>query len=265
MSMILSLETAASGMGAQEVAIDVTANNLANISTTGYKAARPLFSDLLYQTLRQPGAQSTQQTQLPTGLQVGLGVRLIATERIFTQGTPQSTGNAKDVAINGNGFFQVLMPDGTTAYTRDGSFQLDSQGQLVTANGYPIQPALTIPADATSLTIGNDGVVSVTQAGSQLPVQIGAIQLATFVNPAGLQAIGDNLYLETGTSGTPNTTVPGLNGSGTLMQTYVESSNVNAANELVSMIKIQRAYDMNSQVVTASNQMMQRVVAMAQS
>jgi flagellar basal-body rod protein FlgG len=223
---------------------------------------RTVFEDLMYQTVRQPGAQSTQQTQLPSGLQIGLGVRPIATERIFTQGNPTLTSNAKDVAINGNGFFQVLMPDGSTAYTRDGSFQLDNQGQLVTSSGYPIQPSLTIPATATSLTIGSDGVVSITQPASQLPVQIGSLQLVTFVNPAGLDSIGENLYLETGSSGSANTTVPGLNGSGTLMQNYVESSNVNVAAELVNMIQTQRSYEMNSKAITTSNEMLERLVQM---
>ncbi len=259
-----SLWTAKTGMDAQQTSMDVIANNLANISTTAFKSTRTIFEDLLYQTIRQPGAQSTQQTQIPSGLQIGLGVRPISTERIFTQGNPQQTGNAKDVAINGNGFFQVLMPDGSTAYTRDGSFQLDNQGQLVTASGYPVQPALTIPANATSLTIGSDGVVTITQNTSQLPVQIGALQLATFVNPAGLDSIGENLYLETGSSGSANTTVPGLNGSGTLMQNYVEGSNVNVATELVNMIETQRSYEMNSQAITTSNQMLQRLVTMAQ-
>jgi len=262
--MIRSLWTAKTGMDAQQTEMDVIANNLANVSTTAFKSTRTVFEDLMYQTIRQPGAQSTQQNQIPSGMQVGLGTRPIATERIFTQGSPQMTGNSKDVAINGNGFFQVLMPDGSTAYTRDGSFQLDSQGQLVTASGYPIQPALTIPATATSLTIGSDGVVSITQPASQLPVQIGALQLATFVNPAGLDSIGENLYLETGSSGNANTTVPGLNGSGTLMQNYVEGSNVNVATELVNMIQTQRAYEMNSQAITTSNQMLQRLVTMAQ-
>jgi len=261
--MIRSLWTAKTGMDAQQTSMDVIANNLANVSTTGFKSTRTVFEDLMYQTIRQPGAQSTQQTQIPSGMQVGLGTRPIATERIFTQGSPQMTGNSKDVAINGNGFFQVLMPDGSTAYTRDGSFQLDNQGQLVTASGYPIQPAVTIPANATSLTIGSDGVITITQAGSQLPVQVGAMQLATFVNPAGLDSIGENLYLETGSSGNANTTVPGLNGSGNLMQNYVEGSNVNVATELVNMIQTQRAYEMNSQAITTSNQMLQRLVQMA--
>lgn len=261
--MIRSLWTAKTGMDAQQTSMDVIANNLANVSTTAFKSTRTVFEDLMYQTIRQPGAQSTQQTQISSGMQVGLGTRPIATERIFTQGSPQMTGNSKDVAINGSGFFQVLMPDGSTSYTRDGSFQLDNQGQLVTASGYPIQPAVTIPATATSLTIGNDGVITITQPGSPLPVQIGSLQLVTFVNPAGLDSIGENLFLETGSSGTPNTTVPGLNGSGTLMQNYVEGSNVNVATELVNMIQTQRAYEMNSQAITTSNQMLQRLVQMA--
>lgn len=257
-----SLWTAQTGLEAQQTKLDVITHNLANTSTTGFKAARAVFADLFYQTIRQPGAQSTEQTQLPTGLQIGLGVRPVATERLFIQGNPQFTGNAKDVAINGIGFFQVLMPDGSTAYTRDGEFQLDGQGQLVTAGGYPIQPAITIPSNATSLTIGDDGVVSVTQPGSTQPVQVGSLQLATFVNPAGLDAIGDNLYLETAASGSRNTTQPGLNGSGTLMQNYLEGSTVNVATELVNMILTQRAYEMNSKAVTTSDEMLQRLVQM---
>ncbi len=260
--MIRSLWIAKTGLDAQQTQMDIISNNLANISTTGFKRTRAVFEDLMYQTIRQPGAQSTQQTQLPSGLQVGLGVRPVATERIFTQGNPSLTSNAKDVAINGNGFFQVLMPDGSTAYTRDGSFQLDNQGQLVTSSGYPIQPSLTVPATATSLTIGSDGVVTITQPGSALPVQIGSLQLANFVNPAGLDSIGENLYLETGSSGNANTTVPGLNGTGTLMQNYVESSNVNVAEELVNMIQTQRSYEMNSKAITTSNEMLQRLVQM---
>lgn len=255
-----SLWIAQTGLEAQQTKLDVITNNLANVSTTGFKAARAIFADLLYQTLRQPGAQSTQQTQFPAGLQLGLGVQPIATERSFVQGNPQNTGNAKDVAINGRGFFQVLLPDGSTGYTRDGSFQLDNNGQFVTATGNPIQPAITIPPNSTSLTIGEDGTVSVTQPGSQLPVQVGSIQLATFVNEAGLDPIGDNLYLETGSSGSPNTTVPGLNGAGVLLQNYVESSNVNVATELVNMIQTQRAYEMNSKAITVSNEMLQRLV-----
>jgi flagellar basal-body rod protein FlgG len=192
--MIRSLWIAKTGLDAQQTQMDVISNNLANVSTNGFKGSRAVFEDLLYQTLRQPGAQSSQQTQIPSGLQIGTGVRPIATERLMTQGNLSQTGNQLDVAISGAGFFQVLMPDGTTAYTRDGAFQTDNQGQLVTSSGYAIQPNLTIPANALTVTIGQDGTVSVTQAGVAAPVQIGSLQLATFINPAGLQSLGSNLY-----------------------------------------------------------------------
>jgi flagellar basal-body rod protein FlgG len=239
--------------------MDVISNNLANVSTTGFKRARAVFEDLLYQTIRQPGAQSSEQTQLPSGLQIGTGVRTVATERIFTQGNLQQTGNAKDVAIQGNGFFQVLMPDGTTSYTRDGSFQLDSNGQLVTASGYTVQPAITIPPDAQTLTIASDGTVSVTQAGSSTPVTVGTLQLATFVNPAGLQSLGENLYAETASSGNPSANTPGSNGAGTLNQSYIETSNVNVVEEMVNMIQTQRAYEINSKAIQTSDQMLARL------
>lgn len=257
--MIRSLWIAKTGLEAQQTQMDVITNNLANVSTTGFKRSRAVFEDLLYQTIRQPGAQSSQQTQIPSGLQIGTGVRPIAAERIHTQGNLQQTNNNLDVAIQGSGFFQVLMPDGTTAYTRDGSFQKDSQGQVVTSSGFPIQPAMTIPADATSITIGRDGTVSVTQAGVTAPVQIGSLQLATFINPAGLQSQGENLYVETASSGTPNTNTPGTNGAGLLNQAYVETSNVNVVEELVNMIQTQRAYEINSKAVTVSDQMLQKL------
>jgi len=257
--MIRSLWIAKTGLDAQQTQMDVIANNLANVSTSGFKRSRAVFEDLLYQTLRQPGAQSSQQTQLPTGLQVGTGVRTVATERIFTQGNLQQTSNSKDLAIQGEGFFQVLLPDGTTAYTRDGSFQVDSQGQLVTSSGFAIQPAMTIPADTLSITVGRDGTVSVTQPGSTAPVQVGALQLATFVNSAGLQSMGENLYTETAASGTANTNTPGSNGAGLISQGYVETSNVNVAEELVNMIQTQRAYEINSKAITTSDQMLQRL------
>lgn len=260
--MIRSLWIAKTGLDAQQTQMDVISNNLANVSTNGFKRSRAVFEDLLYQTIRQPGAQSSQQTQVPSGLQIGTGVRPVAAERIHTQGNLQQTGNQLDVAIQGAGFFQVLMPDGTTAYTRDGSFQSNSQGQLVTSNGFTIQPALTIPANATSVTIGTDGVVSVTQPGVAAPVQVGSLQLATFINPAGLQSQGSNLYQETASSGTPNTTVPGTNGSGTLNQNFVETSNVNVVEEMVNMIQTQRAYEINSKAITASDQMLQKLVQM---
>ena len=260
--MIRSLWISKTGLDAQQTQMDVISNNLANVSTTGFKKSRAVFEDMLYQTLRQPGAQSSQQTQIPSGLQIGTGVRPIATERIHTQGNLQQTGNSLDLAINGAGFFQVLMPDGTTAYTRDGSFQSDSQGQLVTASGFAVQPAITIPANALSVTIGRDGVVSVTQPGVAAPVQVGSLQLATFINPAGLQSMGENMYAETASSGTPNTNVPGTNGAGYLSQGYVETSNVNVVEELVSMIQTQRAYEINSKAITTSDQMLQRLTQM---
>jgi flagellar basal-body rod protein FlgG len=257
--MIRSLWIAKTGLNAQQTQMDVIANNLANVSTSGFKRSRAVFEDLLYQTMRQPGAQSSEQTQLPSGLQVGTGVRPVATERIFTQGNLQQTGNDKDVAIQGAGFFQVLLPDGTTAYTRDGSFQVDSQGQLVTSSGFSLQPAITIPANAQSISIGRDGTVSVTQPGSSAQLNVGALHLATFVNPAGLESRGENLYTETAASGTANTNTPGTNGAGLLSQGYVETSNVNVVEELVNMIQTQRAYEINSKAITTSDQMLQRL------
>ncbi|WP_420477222.1 flagellar basal-body rod protein FlgG [Noviherbaspirillum sp. ST9] len=257
--MIRSLWISKTGLDAQQTQMDVISNNLANVNTAGFKRSRAVFEDLLYQTVRQPGAQSSQQTQLPTGLQIGTGVRPVAAERVFTQGNLQQTANDKDIAIQGAGFFQVLMPDGSTAYTRDGSFSMDANGQLVTANGFVIQPAITIPANAITFTVGRDGTVSVTQPGQSSPTQIGAIQLATFVNPAGLEARGENLYVETAASGTASTNTPGTNGAGLIAQGYVETSNVNVVEELVSMIQTQRAYEINSKAIQTSDQMLQRL------
>lgn len=257
--MIRSLWIAKTGLDAQQTNIDVISNNLANVSTNGFKRARPVFEDLLYQTLRQPGAQSSQQTQLPTGLQLGTGVRPVAVEKIHVQGNLQQTGNNLDVAISGKGFLQILMPDGTTAYTRDGSFQVDSQGQMVTASGYSLQPAITIPANATSVTIGKDGTVSVVQAGSTAATQVGTLQLAGFINPAGLQSLGENLLQETAASGAPSANTPGTNGLGFLNQNYLETSNVNVVEEMVNMIQAQRAYEINSKAVTVSDQMLQKL------
>ncbi|MDB5118741.1 MAG: flgG [Mucilaginibacter sp.] len=260
--MIRSLWISKTGLDAQQTQMDVISNNLANVSTNGFKRSRAVFEDLLYQTLRQPGAQSSQQTQLPSGLQLGTGVRPVATERIFTQGNPQQTDNDKDVAINGDGFFQVLLPDGTTAYTRDGSFQTDSQGQLVTSSGYPVQPAITVPPGTQKLTIGTDGTVSATLQGVAAPTQIGTLQLATFINNAGLESRGENLYMETAASGTPNPNTPGTNGAGTVTQGYVETSNVNVVEELVNMIQTQRAYEINSKAITTSDQMLSKLSQM---
>ena len=257
--MIRSLWIARTGLDAQQTQLDVISNNLANVSTNGFKRGRAVFEDLLYQTLRQPGAQSSQQTQIPTGLQLGTGVRPVSTARIFTQGNIQKTDSTLDVAIQGNGFFQVLLPDGTTGYTRDGSFQKDNQGQIVTADGYPVQPNITIPNNALTVSIGSDGTVSITQPGTAATTQIGSIQLATFINPGGLQSIGQNLFLETAASGTPTPNTPGTNGAGIVNQGYVETSNVNVAEELVTMIQTQRAYELNSKVVSTSDAMLGRL------
>jgi flagellar basal-body rod protein FlgG len=257
--MIRSLWIARTGLDAQQTQLDIISNNLANVSTNGFKRARGVFEDLLYQTMRQPGAQSSQQTQIPVGLQLGTGVRPVSTARIFTQGNLQKTDSTLDVAVQGDGFLQILLPDGTTGYTRDGSFQKDNQGQIVTSDGYPLQPSITIPANATSLTIGTDGTVSITQQGTAATTQIGSIQLATFINPAGLQSIGQNLFLETAASGTPTPNTPGTNGAGIINQGYVETSNVNVAEELVTMIQTQRAYELNSKVVSTSDAMLGRL------
>lgn len=257
--MIRSLWISKTGLDAQQTKMDVVANNLANVSTNGFKRARAVFEDLLYQTARQPGAQSSQLTQLPSGLQLGTGVKPVATESIFTQGNLQQTDNSRDVAIDGIGFFQVMLPDGIVAYTRDGAFQSDINGQLVTSSGYTIQPAITIPPNTQSITIARDGTVSATVPGSVASIQVGNIQLASFINPAGLQKRGENLYMETASSGTPNQNAPGTNGLGVLRQHFVETSNVNVVEELVSMIQTQRAYEMNSKSIETSDQMLQRL------
>ena len=257
--MISSLSIAKTGLDAQQTQLDVISNNLANVGTTGFKRSRAVFQDLMYQNLSQVGSQTSDQTNMPSGLQIGGGVRVVATERINTQGTPTQTSNPTDVAINGNGYFQVLMPDGTLAYTRDGSFQTNQNGQLVTASGYPVQPAITLPANSTSLTIASTGAVTVTQANSTANVQVGTLQLATFLNPTGLQSSGSNLYVETDSSGAPTQSAPGQSGTGTLSQGYVEASNVNVVEELVNMIQTQRAYEINSKAVTTSDQMLQKL------
>ena len=254
-----ALWVAKTGLDAQQTRMSVVSNNLANTNTTGFKRDRANFEDLLYQQLRQPGGSTSAQTQLPSGLQLGTGVRPVATERLFSQGNLQNTASPLDVAINGQGFFQVSLPDGTTAYTRDGSFHLDSQGQIVTSSGYTLSPAITIPANAQSITIGRDGIVSVTQPGQAAPTQVGTIQLATFINASGLQARGENLYVETASSGTPTTNTPGSNGAGVVQQGYIETSNVNVVEELVNMIQTQRAYELNSKAVQTADQMLARL------
>lgn len=257
--MMKSLWIAKTGLTAQQSQLDVIANNLANVGTSGFKRSRAVFEDLMYQTIRTPGAQSSQQTQIAAGLQIGTGVRPVATERLFSQGNLQQTSNPKDIAIRGQGFFQVLMPDGSTAYTRDGSFQVSSEGQLVTASGYPIQPGVTIPSNAQDITFGSDGTITVTQPSSSAHLQVGSLQLVQFSNPAGLESRGENLYVETPASGTPNAATPGTNGTGVLMQGYVETSNVNVVEELVNMIQTQRAYEINSKVINVADQMLQKL------
>ncbi|MEW5009291.1 MAG: flagellar basal-body rod protein FlgG [Cycloclasticus sp.] len=247
------------GLEAQQTRMSVISNNLANVNTTGYKKSRAIFEDLLYQNVRQVGAQSSQDTILPTGLQIGTGVRTVATEKTHTQGSLQQTGNSLDMAVNGRGFFQVLRPDGSITYTRDGSFKLDGTGQMVTSGGYPLEPAITIPTDALSITVGVDGTVSVLQAGNTTPTQVGSVTLADFVNPAGLDPIGENQFRESVSSGTPTVTTPGESGVGSIAGGALETSNVNVVEELVSMIETQRAYEMNSKAISNTDQMLQRL------
>lgn len=252
-----ALWIAKTGLDAQQTRMATISNNLANVNTTGFKSGRAIFQDLIYQNIRQVGGSTSQDTQLPSGLALGTGVRTVATEKLFTQGNLVQTGNSLDSAVNGRGFYQVLMPDGTQAYSRDGTFQINSQGQMVTSSGYVVQPAITIPAAAQSVTIGSDGTVSVTLSGASTPTQVGSMQLSDFINPAGLQAIGENLYLESAASGSPQSGTPGLNGLGKLVQGSVESSNVNIVEEMVNMIETQRAYEMNSKAISTTNQMLQ--------
>ena len=257
--MIRSLWTAKTGMEAQQTQLDNIAHNLANVGTNGFKRGHVVFEDLIYQNLRQAGAASSDQTQLPTGLQMGLGVRPVSTSRIFTQGNLQQTSNNLDLAIKGQGFFQIQQPDGTTAYTRDGAFQADANGQLVTNNGYLVQPGITIPANAQSVSIAPDGTVTVALPGQATPQQVGQITLASFVNPAGLESKGMNLYTETAASGAPQAGTPGGNGLGLLQAGFVETSNVNVVEELIAMIQTQRAYELNSKAIQTSDQMLQRL------
>lgn len=250
---------AKTGVEAQQTRMQVISHNLANVNTTGFKKSRANFEDLLYQNVRQVGSQSSQDTQLPSGLNVGTGVRTVSTEKMFTQGNQIKTDKSLDVSVQGRGFLQILMPDGSVSYTRNGSFQLNSSGQVVTSSGFTLQPAITVPANAQSVTIGRDGVVSVTTAGSTSSTNIGNIQLADFVNPGGLQPVGENLYKESASSGSAQVGTPGVGGVGTLSQGFLESSNVNIVEELVNMIEAQRAYEMNSKAIKTSDSMMQFV------
>ena len=257
--MTSALWNSKTGLDAQQMRMTVISNNLANANTTGFKRDRAVFEDLIYQNVRQPGAQSSQDTQLPTGLQLGTGVRIVATEKLFTQGNVTQTDAPLDVAIQGRGFFEIQLPDGTTAYTRDGSFTLDSQGQIVNSSGYPLQPSITIPPSVSSITIGVDGTVSTTTRGDAAPTQVGNIQLVDFVNETGLQPRGENLYLETASSGSPTPGTPGQNGLGTMIQGSLETSNVNVVEELVNMIETQRTYEVNSRAIETADSMLQYV------
>ena len=245
------------GLEAQQNRLSSISNNLANVNTTGYKRDRPIFEDLIYQNVRQAGAQTSQETVLPSGLMLGTGVRTVSTQKIHTQGNILQTKNKLDVAIQGRGMFQVEKPNGEFAYTRTGTFQLSAEGVIVTASGYPLQPQITVPPNAASLTIGSDGSVSITTPGIAQPQQIGQIQLADFVNPSGLQPQGENLYMETTASGPPTLANPGINNVGTLIQGALEGSNVNVVEELVNMIETQRAYEMNSKAISTMDQMLQ--------
>lgn len=257
--MISSLWISKTGMEAQQMQLDVISNNLANVSTNGFKKSHAVFEDLMYQNLRQVGSNASEQSTLPTGLQVGLGVRTVATSRSFTQGNLQQSGNNLDVAIQGNGFFQVTMPDGTLGYTRDGSFQIDNQGRMVTSSGLPVANGVTVPSNATSIAIATDGTVTAQIPGATAAQSIGTITLASFINPAGLDPKGQNIYAESASSGQPNVGTAGTNGLGTLMSGFVETSNVNVVQELVSMIQTQRAYEINSKAIQTSDQMLQKL------
>lgn len=257
--MTAALWVGKTGLDAQQTRMSVIANNLANVSTTGFKRGRAAFEDLLYQNVRQVGGQTAQNAELPSGLTLGAGTRVVSTSKLFTQGNIIQTGNNLDMAINGRGFFKINLPDGTAAYTRDGSFQVNKDGQVVTSNGYILQPEITIPPNALSVTVSRDGIVNVLTAGETEPTQAGNLQLTDFINPAGLQPIGENLFLQSASSGDPQEGDPGSNGLGLLMQGALETSNVNVVEEMVDMIETQRAYEMNSKVISATDQMLQYV------
>ena len=255
--MDAALWAAKTGLDAQQTEMSVISNNLANVNTTGYKEDRAVFEDLLYQNQTQVGADTSQTTQSPSGLSIGTGVQVVSTEKEYGQGSLTQTGNPLDVAIQGQGFFQIQMPDGTLAYTRDGTFQTNAQGQLVNSSGYVVQPAITLPQSAQSVTIGNDGTVTALLPGQSTPTQVGQIQLANFINPAGLQPIGQNLLVQSASSGSPQTGTPGVNGLGTVAQGELEGSNVDVVEELVNMIQTQRAYEMNSKAISTVDSMLQ--------
>lgn len=255
--MMRSLWTAASGMAGQQFTVDTIANNLANVNTAGFKKSRVDFQDLLYQTLRFAGTPVTAGAEIPTGIQVGHGVRPVATVKIFSQGTFRETNNPLDLVIEGDGFFQILLPDGTVAYTRDGAFKKDSEGRIVTSDGFVLEPEIIVPPDAIEISVGTDGTVSVVRVGGGEPEQIGRIELARFVNPAGLRNYGRNLFLATAASGPPIVGQPGLDGFGAIAQGFLEMSNVQVVEEMVNLILAQRAYDANSKAIQASDDMLQ--------
>ncbi|WP_440108675.1 flagellar basal-body rod protein FlgG [Acidovorax sp. BL-A-41-H1] len=257
--MINSLWIAKTGMSAQQTNLDVISHNLANVSTTGFKRNNAVFEDLIYQNQRQVGANNDEQNQLPTGLHLGLGVRTVATSRNFMQGSLQESKNSLDVAINGNGFFQLTMPDGTVGYTRDGSFQVDSQGRLVNSSGLPVANGITVPPNATSISISTEGAVSAIVPGNTQPQPLGNIAMSSFINPAGLEPVGQNLFKESAASGQPQQGTPGTNGLGFIRQGFLEASNVNVVEELVTMIQAQRAYEMNSKAIQTSDQMLAKL------
>jgi len=257
-----ALLTAATGMNAQSQNVDVVAHNVANVNTTGFKAFRANFEDLLYQQLRPAGTQAAEGTQVPTGTQIGLGTRLVSTQRIFKEGNFLTTGNEFDIAIRGNGFFQVVQPDGSIAYTRAGAFTLDADGTIVDANGNPLEGGITIPEDAVEVSIGQDGTVQVLVAGETDPQTVGQIELAIFINPAGLLSVGDNLLEETAASGEPIVGTPGEEGIGEIVQGVLEASNVDVVTELVDLVEAQRAFEFNSQVLSTANEMLQRLTSL---
>lgn len=255
--MLRSLFIAATGMEAQKLNIDVIANNLANVNTVGFKKSRADFQELLYQNLKTPGATSAEGVEIPSGIQVGLGVRPVAVQKLFLQGDFVNTSNSLDLSIEGDGFFQIMVPDGTIAYSRAGAFKLDSEGRIVNSDGYPLEPAITVPADTLNITVGSDGKVTVLQSGNSTPTEIGQIELARVINPGGLKALGRNLFVLTGSSGEPITGNPSSEGLGTITQGFLEMSNVNIVEEMVNMILSQRAYEINSKAVQTSDEMLQ--------
>lgn len=260
--MIRALWTASTGMEAQQLNIDIIANNLANVNTTGFKKGKADYQDLLYQEMKSAGTSSSPSTMVPTGIDIGQGVRTVSTEKLFEQGNFKQTGQPLDLAIEGDGFFQITMPDGTTAYSKNGELKVDNEGRLVTSDGYLLEPQITVPSDALSVTISADGIVSVTQPGASAPTQVGNIELARFINPSGLQPAGKNLYLPTAASGDPQTGAPGATGLGTLAQGFLEMSNVSVVEEMVNMIAAQRAYEINSKAIQTADEMLQNANAM---